>query len=113
MFDTCLCNIGSPLYACFIVVVYCCKIVSLLHYQIVGTIFQGMEFCCAFICCHDIVFARYQGGLILADRLPSNEDSRAENEKTIMITKLEKFQRRAIIECNTKLITPGSTTEIS
>ena len=60
------------MYACLIIVICCRTIVSLHHYQVVGNISQGLEFYFALICCHDLGFARSQGGLILADLFPSN-----------------------------------------
>ena len=77
------------MYVCFIIFVYCLMVVSIRHSQVVGMMFQGLDFCGAFIFYHDIDFARSQDGLVLADRFPSSVATRAENEKTIERTKLE------------------------
>ena len=73
--------------------------------------FQGLDFCGALICFRDIGFARAQGGLILVDQFPINWATRAENEKTRERKKVEEFQRRAIIDCDTKFTNPEIITD--
>ena len=43
-----------------------------MYMEVTGMVYDMLKFCDMFICCHNLSFARAEGGPILADRFPAN-----------------------------------------